>query len=433
MDFYNRQRLDLSEWVIHFVHDRKPDDDPTTLSDIAIMEGFTGDMRLPDYYDKDGKSHNIFTAVEENEYSVAEDASAFEILNKILHDGYIKSGWSLRKLSPTIYGPKSAVCFTEMPLYALVDYAKTRRVSGYVGNYGIAFRRNELFAAGARNAIYGLSTKHLEAEFDDRGIFQGRLLSVKETGIGIQEQYRYVATNLIKGDRFNEKVIDWTHEREWRWALPYDSLGVPGLPFFLSKEYADFFTDIIIIVPSDEEMELVLNHLKTLYDAGSTNAGRKFDKNKIAAARVLSLESISHFSNTDISQLKIDNLPIKQMRVIPNFIVTHELDRKIRNAVLEASKKADEAIKDFLSKNPDFDENKGAWGWAYVCTQNISETTQALQNADLSKTYSDGIYRLHLVDYKTSNLNLLEVGAEAAAKYLTKELEQPFFVITQLD
>ena len=238
---------------------------------------------------------------------------------------------------------------------------------------------------------------------------------------------------MIKGDRFNEKVIDWTHEREWRWALPYDSLGVPGLPFFLSKEYADFFTDIIIIVPTDEEMELVLNHLKTLYDAGSTNAGRKYDKNKIAAARVLSLESISHFSNTDISQLKIDNLPIKQMRVIPNFIVTHELDRKIRNAVLEASKKADEAIKDFLSKNPDFDENKGAWGWAYVCTQNISETTQALQNADLSKTYSDGIYRLHLVDYKTSNLNLLEVGAEAAAKYLTKELEQPFFVITQLD
>ena len=83
MDFYNRQRLDLSEWVIHFVHDRKPDDDPTTLADIAIMEGYTGDMRLPDYYDKDGEYHNIFTTVEENEYLVAEDASAFEILNKV--------------------------------------------------------------------------------------------------------------------------------------------------------------------------------------------------------------------------------------------------------------------------------------------------------------------------------------------------------------
>ena len=122
------------------------------------------------------------------------------ILKKILHDGYIKSGWSLRNFVPTIYGPKSAVCFTEMPLYALVDYAKTRRISGYVGNYGIAFRRNELFAAGARNVIYGLSTAHLEAEVDEKGIFQGRLLSVKETGIGTQEQYRYVATNLVKGD-----------------------------------------------------------------------------------------------------------------------------------------------------------------------------------------------------------------------------------------
>ncbi|MDY3141763.1 MAG: hypothetical protein SOW30_03645 [Parabacteroides sp.] len=431
MGYYNKQRLDLSEWIIHFVHDRQPVDDPSTLADIAIMEGYTGDMRLPDYYDKDGEPHNILTTLEENEYPIDDDAPALDILNKILHDGYIKSGWSLRNFTPTIYGPASAVCFTEMPLYALVDYAKTRRKSGYVGNYGIAFRRRELFAAGARNVIYGLSTNHLEAETDERGIFQGRLLDIKATGIGIQEQYRYVATNLTKETKSNEKLIDWTHEREWRWALPYDSLGVPGLPFFLSKEYADFFTDIIIIVPSDEEMEIVLKHLKTLYDAGHTNTGREYDKNKIAAARVLSLEGITHFS--DISQLKIDDLPIKQMKVIPNFVVTRELDNKVREAALEASKKATEAIKVFLLTHPDFDENKGEWGWAYVCTQNISETTEALQNAGLSKTYSDGIYRLNLVDYKTSNLVLLEVGAEAAAKYLTNELRQPFFVTTQLD
>lgn len=27
----NRQRLDLTEWVIHFIHDRKPDNDTVRL------------------------------------------------------------------------------------------------------------------------------------------------------------------------------------------------------------------------------------------------------------------------------------------------------------------------------------------------------------------------------------------------------------------
>lgn len=55
MNFHNRQRSDFSEWVIHFVHDKKPDDDLTTLADIAQMERYARNMRLPDYYDKDGK------------------------------------------------------------------------------------------------------------------------------------------------------------------------------------------------------------------------------------------------------------------------------------------------------------------------------------------------------------------------------------------
>lgn len=231
MSSIQHQRLDLSEWVIHFIHDRKLEDDPSTLADLAELEGYVGDMRLPDYYDNLGEGHNIMCEYEENEYLIDEKASALEVLKKILHDGFIKSGWSLRKMAPTIYGPKSAVCFTEMPLYALVDYARSRQASGYVGNHGIAFRRNELFAAGARPVIYGLSTPHQETDTNENGVYQGRLLSV-DTGIGIQEQYRYVATSIPKVYGPGHKFIDWTHEREWRWALPNDALGVPGLPFF---------------------------------------------------------------------------------------------------------------------------------------------------------------------------------------------------------
>ena len=165
----NRQRLDLTEWIIHFVHDRKPMDNPIGLYEDYILcsEEFEQetldntrilteeDFRLPDYYDEHGKGHFIHNMYMENEYEIEEDAPGYDVLKKILHDGFIHSSWSLRNLAPSIYGPKSAVCFTEMPLYALLDYAKVRgEKSGYVGSYGIAFRRNELFAAGTSCNIW---------------------------------------------------------------------------------------------------------------------------------------------------------------------------------------------------------------------------------------------------------------------------------------
>ena len=101
---------------------------------------------------------------------------------------------------------------------------------------------------------------------------------------------------------------------------------MPGLPFFMSKEYADFFSEIIIIVPSDDEMEEILIHLKTLYDAGGKNRGGNYNCSSIAGARVLSLESIAHFSNMDISRMRIDDLPVKQLKVMPNFIVDEKLE-----------------------------------------------------------------------------------------------------------
>lgn len=154
-----RNRLDLSEWMIHFVHQRTGSETLSELATIAANEGFEMDSRYHDYYDEDGNKKYILDEYVDNEYRIDNDASGFDVLKKILHDGFIHSGWSMRKGSPTVYGPVSAVCFTEMPLYALVEYAKARgQVSGYVGEYGIAFKRNELYAAGARPVIYGLTS-----------------------------------------------------------------------------------------------------------------------------------------------------------------------------------------------------------------------------------------------------------------------------------
>lgn len=112
-------RIDLSEWVIHFVHKRKPEDNFQDLQEIAELEGYDGDVRLPDYYDAEGNGHNIFSVYDEDCYGIASDAPAFDVLLKILHDGFIHSSWSIRNLAPAIYGPKSAVCFTIVCLVAV--------------------------------------------------------------------------------------------------------------------------------------------------------------------------------------------------------------------------------------------------------------------------------------------------------------------------
>lgn len=440
----NRQRLDLTEWIIHFVHDRKPMDNPIGLYEDYILcsEEFEQetldntrilteeDFRLPDYYDEHGKGHFIHNTYMENEYEIEEDAPGYDVLKKILHDGFIHSSWSLRNLAPSIYGPKSAVCFTEMPLYALLDYAKVRgEKSGYVGSYGIAFRRNELFAAGARPVIYGLTSTFKETDVDENGVYQGRLID-SSCGIGKQEQYRYVSTMLQKKKGL---TIDWTHEREWRWALPDARYGVPGLPFLLAETYANFFSEIIIIVCTNEEQEDLLLHLKNLYDAGCRNTGPEYNIKMISSAKVLSLETIARSNDIDPHTMKIEDLPMKQMRMIPEFDVSSELTDKVRKAIVEANEISIKSVEEYLVKNPSFDEQKGYWGFAHVCTSHISEVTQALQDAGFAKAYSNGDYYIDVDEYRTCNLELLEIGADAAAKYLTKELGQNFFVKTRLD
>lgn len=208
---------------------------------------------------------------------------------------------------------------------------------------------------------------------------------------------------------------------------------MPGLPFFLSKEYADYFSDIIIIVTTDEEQLETVLFLKSLYDSQSSEIGLDFDINKIASARVLSLETVANLQNYDIDHLRIEDLPIRQMAVMPSFEVTPQLDEKVKKAVETAGRISINAVNVFLERNPSFDQQKGLWGWAHVCTSEVTETTQALQNAGLSNTYADGIYRLKIAKHTTSNINLLEIGANAAADYLEKELGQHFFVSIQLD
>ena len=86
-----------------------------------------------------------------------------------------------------------------------------------------------------------------------------------------------------------------------------------------------------------------------------------------------------------------------------------------------------------IEEHPEFNQDKGYWGWAHVCTSKTGVITEALKKARLATTFSDGIYYVRVKEYKTSNLDLLEIGANAAAKFLTQELDQYFFVKIKID
>lgn len=318
-------RFDLTEWIIHFVHDRIPENDPKCF----CVDPETGDsLGFADYFDSKGEPHSILNCYADEDFPIEEDAPAFVVLKKILHDGYLKSGWSFRKGNPTIYGPSSAVCFTEMPLYALITYAKDRgSYSSYVGQYGVAFKKNELYKAGARPVIYGLSTKHIETSENDPYFERGsalRLLSTTETDIGPQEQYRYVAMNLS-----GKKRIDWSHEREWRWRLIDDQYGVPGLPFLLSDDYADFFSEIVIIVSNETEKNEILHRLKNMYDSEGTQTGFAYNTDLIKTIKVLSIEALSGLS-TDLSKIRLEDIPMTNFSQMVEIVVRPETLERVK-------------------------------------------------------------------------------------------------------
>ncbi|MGO7532751.1 hypothetical protein [Rhizobium leguminosarum] len=338
-------RIDLSAWVMHFVHRKNPAFDPAA----ELNEGESVPL-FPFIADRQKNRRFDFWNMVEESHHLAGDEYAFYVLMKMLEDGHIRSGWSFRgkaKLKPTIYGPRSACCFTEMPLYALLDYAKRRSPSD-VGSYAICLRRDELFAAGGRPVIYGLSGDHREKPRPKlgRAIYDDwpRILD-PSCGISEDEQYRYVSMSL-GGDR----EIDWGHEREWRWADGMDVCSCPGLPIWLDDEPITF-SRIAVVVSTNKEASTVLNKLKELFDAGAHNFGYSYKRESLRATEVISLEEVlATVKEERFATVRLDELPATTIQVFNTPAVTHEYRAKVRVVLKKASKAAIKAANNYEKK-----------------------------------------------------------------------------------
>ena len=288
-------RLDMTKWVLHFVHE-------------GDIKNAPGDQLMPfeEYgwypYHEDRDINYRFSDwdIMDESSTLEPDAHPMAVLRKIVTDGHIRASWSFRNGRPTIYGPRASVCFTEMPLYALVDYAKRRRKTA-VDSYAVGLLKAELFAAGGRPVIYGLSGDHSEQATTDYP-WPRRLR--ESCGIAESEQYRYVRTSMG-----NDPSIDWTHEREWRWSDLYDACSSPGIPIWISDEPC-VFSRAILVVDTTSEAEWMLDTLKELYDAGGNQFSIPFDKSALKNTEVISFEQLRDVVPDDgLRMIRLENIP----------------------------------------------------------------------------------------------------------------------------
>ncbi len=309
-----QDRLDMTDWVLHFVHETNLQNEPT--DDVIPYERYHGKA-----YHENPEVNYRFSYWDYMDAcaDLCPGASAYSVLRKIISDGHIRSTWAFRKGRPTIYGPRAAVCVTEMPLHALVDYAKRREATD-VGCYAVGLLKSEFFAAGGRSAIYGLSTEYAER---DRARHKWPRRLADSCGIAEAEQYRYVSTALDGQHR-----IDWTHEREWRWVDHEDRCSCPGLPVWLADE-PHSFSRVLVIVQTEDEAERILDLLKQLHDLGANEFAVDFDRETMEHTSVISLEQLSDgLSDDALRTLRLEDIPTRQLRKFQSPLVNPRRHRQ---------------------------------------------------------------------------------------------------------
>jgi hypothetical protein len=173
------------------------------------------------------------------EQTLLREVSAFDVLKEILSSGILRGSGN----AGYVKGNRRAVCFSEIPLSAMhllarppddqLEPAKPARYRFY----GIAVSKRALFDAGGRPVIY--------------------LPDSEGHWIPPEEKWRQV--------RYEQGVVDFTHEREWRVPgdLDLTKLGMYVIVWSTSeeKDLAKFSTPLAKNVLSIIPMENIVGML----------------------------------------------------------------------------------------------------------------------------------------------------------------------------
>lgn len=397
-------RIDMSDWIIHFVHQRNPENE-------AVLYDQEGNgIPIPMHVDEQKAGRFDLWEIKDKEMQLEPDAPAMSVLLRILDDGFIRAGWSMRNSRATIYGPRAACCFTEMPLYALLHYARSRGNGERVDVYGVALRKDELFRAGARPVIYGLS-----GLFKAHGDQWPRYLD-RECGISEDEQYRFVAMNLAE-----DRPIDWSHEREWRWSDVRDQVGCPGLPVW-HRDSAVSLSGATVIVRTKDEAEAVLDKLKLMRDARSDGYDNPYRMGTVGGTRVLAIDdALGDAGHLKATTLRLDDLPTYELKEVVVPVPSDDLVKQVRAVLEEAGQAADDAALKWRENSAGLD----VFGFAYLMVDAPrSPVLQALLK--LGRVEAWGTRGYHVTQIGGSGNTHLLGEAEAAVEAAKAVLSSHF-------
>jgi hypothetical protein len=312
-----------------------------------------------------------------------------------------------------------------MPLYAFLVYAAQRQDGNAVDTYAIAFLRQELFRAGARPVISGLSSDHKELP---RRHAVPRILDPC-CEIGQSEQYRYVALDIERG-------IDWTHEREWRWCDGRDIHECPGLPVWLSDGRVAF-SQVLILVTSNKERDAVLAKLKEMHDSGCDPYCLEYSKEVIRKTRVISLSELYEKGLPNEPMLTLDSIPIQQLQNFREPTPSPEYIERVREALKIAQVEACKAAECFRHEAPRNQSGhiKDVCGFAYLLTHDSeSDFVQALLELNAGHALAGIGYCIDGLTEccKSQALSEEEAAVNAAKTYLEAEFPEMVFHVRSL-
>lgn len=367
-------RFDHTDWLIHFVRDRIPEQDFPTADEEAELMMAGGELEI--------------------------DANAFNVLSTIVRLGGLLPGYSFRNGKTTLYGGKPVVCATEMPIYSFAKYAQNQKNLRNVSPYGVAFLKKEFFEAGGRPVIYGLSTNNVTYQSKN---WCSRILD--SNILPVDEQYRLVSFSLD-----SQKKIDWSHEREWRWiagnnkehkiylksGFGYDD-DVSGLPLFSGIENDGHFTKIGIIVWTQEEARIIQEELTGFYLLGSNNYGVPFSKRLLEKSFIIVLDDLIHAVEVDkkIEMQTIEGVSeqclLKPLVICENTEVHSD---KILETISLARASGESAAREFQQKHP---SDTGSCGFANVISFDVTHPIiQQLLKMEIASGPYDGKVVIYL-------------------------------------
>jgi hypothetical protein len=392
----NNIRFDLSDYLIHFFRDV----DLASDSGIAFPEHMGWHNRFED------------TLLPAN-----------FLLRAALRSGRLWSTWSYRGGKRTVFGPDPAVCFTEMPIAAFLYAGKARRANGEaMSPLALAFPKRTLQHLGARAAIYGLSNDVRLPPGEDGG---PRLLP--EHRLPLQEQYRYVS-HVYE----DSKMVDWMHEREWRWPYRQQSgaqqidfedpertisewTDIPGLDFYLEG-----VEDIGVIVETTSQAGLVLHDILTLIDR------------QVASHATFRFVLVSnHLTSPNVIQDPFqlsDELAKGMVNLKHYFSLTPEKCQYYENCFSKLVSRI-EATAD----NDTDRESGGCWLWLH---DNRAELTRALLKTGRAFVTKEGHYLAHLHEFSDARgLYQREAMTTRLAELVSRQFDVPccYFSVSQSD